>query len=429
MCVTEDPLTQSLGEFTCTNPITSKFTTTAGAYQAPFQAPLNSSKSLTPMKNCEDDNGVTTFDMALILKYILDPIADPLGSPYKLLAADANNSGAVTTYDNVLIRKIILQIDPAFTDNASWRFIDAEYSFPNPTNPWAFPFPEYTEVSYSEQSVQGASFDFIGVKIGDVTVSADYGESCTSSFAPDEEADDRSKSTLQLLTNNMQLKQGESGWVEFKTDAEQAIAAWQLGLFFDPSLVQVNEIYASPNLGDFDAKDNFGTTEIMDGKLRALWVSPDGRERHIPKGEAIFKLHVKALRSVSNISDVFRVDNSILHSLAYSEEGKEFPFNSALGNQNDSNPLVAELNSKIVTVVDPNPFTDRLSITLNLPNEDAVSIIIYDQLGRSVAKWEGKLKKGFGNVTFDDTTGWGQGVLSYVVRTTTSSCSGSILKF
>ena len=71
----------------------------------------------------------------------------PLGSPYRLIAADANRSNSVTTFDLVEIRKLILQINSDFPNNTSWRFVDGSYQFPNPANPWTAPFPEVININ------------------------------------------------------------------------------------------------------------------------------------------------------------------------------------------------------------------------------------------------------------------------------------------
>lgn len=73
-------------------------------------------------------NGVTTWDLVLISRHILG--VQLLGSPYKIIAADANANQSVTTLDMVAIRKIILQLESEFPDNTSWRFVDKDFVFP-----------------------------------------------------------------------------------------------------------------------------------------------------------------------------------------------------------------------------------------------------------------------------------------------------------
>ena len=98
---------------------TSLTTTSTGEFQ--FNLPLSQDYTLTPRRNDDVYNGVSTFDLLLISKHILN--VDLLNSPYKVLAADANRSGSVSTLDLVAIRKVILRESNSFPNNTSWRFV------------------------------------------------------------------------------------------------------------------------------------------------------------------------------------------------------------------------------------------------------------------------------------------------------------------
>ncbi|MEZ4983319.1 MAG: hypothetical protein R2769_17360 [Saprospiraceae bacterium] len=70
-----------------------------------------------------------------------------LTSPYKIIAADANNSGSVTTLDPEYLRKLILNVINDLPNTTSWRFVRADYVFPDPSNPWSAQFPEIYNVN------------------------------------------------------------------------------------------------------------------------------------------------------------------------------------------------------------------------------------------------------------------------------------------
>ncbi|MBI5917547.1 MAG: HYR domain-containing protein [Bacteroidetes bacterium] len=137
---------------------------------------------ITPSKNTNPLNGVTTFDIVLIRKHILG--VDTLDSPYKIIAADINNSGTVTTFDLVELRKLILFINTSFPANTSWRFVDAAYVFPNPLDPFQPPFPE--SIMVNDVIADQLNLDFIGIKIGDVN-----GNAATSPLQPDEGGEEK----------------------------------------------------------------------------------------------------------------------------------------------------------------------------------------------------------------------------------------------
>ncbi|MBK6698313.1 MAG: T9SS type A sorting domain-containing protein [Saprospiraceae bacterium] len=107
-------------------------------------------------------NGVSTQDIVLIQKHILGQ--QLLDSPYKYVAADANNSGSISAADISEIRKLILGIIPKFNQNESWRFIPKGYVFQNKNKP--FPFEE--EILHQNITTNCLNDDFYAVKIGDI---------------------------------------------------------------------------------------------------------------------------------------------------------------------------------------------------------------------------------------------------------------------
>lgn len=124
--------------------------------------------TVTAFRNDNHLNGVTTFDIVIISKHIL--AIDPLDSPYKRIAADVNRSGSITTLDLIQMRRLILNIYTEFPDNTSWRFIDQDYVFPQPENPWVEFFPEL--ININDLIGEELNAGFIGIKIGDVNGSA-----------------------------------------------------------------------------------------------------------------------------------------------------------------------------------------------------------------------------------------------------------------
>ncbi len=109
-------------------------------------------------------NGVSTFDLVLISKHILG--IQPLNSPYKMIAADANHSNSITTFDIVLLRKLLLGVSDTLDGNTSWRFVDADFVFPDPNNPFSGVFPE--SIRLDSLTTAPDSTRFIGLKVGDV---------------------------------------------------------------------------------------------------------------------------------------------------------------------------------------------------------------------------------------------------------------------
>jgi len=77
------------------------------------------------------------------------------------------------------LQRLILGQTDVFPNNQPWRFIPANYTFINPSNPLAEDFPESIELNRLE--IDTANIDFIAIKIGDVIGEANAG---TARFSP-----------------------------------------------------------------------------------------------------------------------------------------------------------------------------------------------------------------------------------------------------
>lgn len=128
------------------------------------------STTVLPSKNINPTNGISTFDLLGIQKHILGNV--PLGSPYKILAADVNLDGKVSTLDILLLQKLLLGKIDSLPHGQSWRFLPGDYKFPDPTDPFN-PLPPTTIVVPNTLENPVTGFHFYGIKIGDVNSSAD----------------------------------------------------------------------------------------------------------------------------------------------------------------------------------------------------------------------------------------------------------------
>lgn len=143
------------------------YTDSDGYYEFPDLL-LGKPYEIIPALNTDHDNGLTLTDLTTTQRYILGLL--DLSSPYRVIAADVTNNSIVSLTDLTTLGRVIIQIFPEFPSNTSWRFVDAEYVFPNPDNPWTETFAETrTVVDFTKDSLQN---DFIAIKIGDVNLSA-----------------------------------------------------------------------------------------------------------------------------------------------------------------------------------------------------------------------------------------------------------------
>ncbi|MDO8365214.1 MAG: hypothetical protein Q7T20_00360, partial [Saprospiraceae bacterium] len=201
-------------------PVKSALTDVAGFYQFSNAVPFAGSYTLTPTAEGKGYlNGVTTYDIALISKHILGWA--PLTSPYKMIAADANKSGSITSFDIVELRKLILGIYDELPENTSWRFVDKSFVFPNLNNPFSTLFPESKTVENIQSS--HLSEDFVAIKIGDLN-----GTAMANNFMT---INERSVGTLLFDVEDRSVESGET--FELKMTADQMVQGFQFTLNTD----------------------------------------------------------------------------------------------------------------------------------------------------------------------------------------------------
>ncbi|MBL7797097.1 MAG: hypothetical protein JNJ90_11440 [Saprospiraceae bacterium] len=130
--------------------------------------PTGESYEVCAFKNDNPLNGVTTLDQVVLTKHILD--VELLNSPYKIIAAVARNENAPPdVLDLYLARQMILGV---YTElpAPSWKFVPAEFVFPDPAHPFAYPFPLGCKTFILTGDATGV--DFIGIKTADVNGNA-----------------------------------------------------------------------------------------------------------------------------------------------------------------------------------------------------------------------------------------------------------------
>lgn len=125
--------------------------------------------SATPSKDNDPANGLDLHDLFLINYHVIGMRSLPL--PYGPIAADANNSRSVTTFDIVELRKLLFNNYKKLPSNTSWRFVDADFVFPEIENPFRTLFPENKTMAPAD-TASLLEVLFIAVKIGDVDCTA-----------------------------------------------------------------------------------------------------------------------------------------------------------------------------------------------------------------------------------------------------------------
>ena len=97
-----------------------KPTSLAGKYEL-LNLTAQKDYTVTPSLDKDYLNGVATFDLVTMQRHILD--SRKLDSPYKLIAADINNSKTITVLDMIQLRKFRLCFNTKVENNRNWSIL------------------------------------------------------------------------------------------------------------------------------------------------------------------------------------------------------------------------------------------------------------------------------------------------------------------
>jgi hypothetical protein len=349
--------------------------------------PTGSTFVIAPEKDDNPLNGVTTYDLVVISKHILG--LEPLNSPYKMIAADANKSGSITTFDIVEIRKLILGIYTELPNNTSWRFVDKAYVFPTPNNPFQPWFPESISIVDALSHQMGK--DFVGVKIGDVNGSAVANATM--------QAEERTASTAIFDIEDRDVKAGEEFEVTFK--AAEKLKGFQ----FTATLAGLKAV------GIVNA-ENVNESNFNLLPQNAMAVSIDGAQE--------FTVRFRAEQS-GKLSEMLGVSGAITRAEAYGDAGRmgvAFRFDGK---------TIAGVGFELYQN-QPNPFVNRTFIGFFLPEAAEATLSVFDETGRVVYQQKGQFAKGENTIALDRALINTTGMLYYKLETATDSATKKMIQ-
>jgi PKD repeat protein len=235
-----------------------------------------SSFTITAQKEDDILEGLTAFDIVRILQHILT--RSPLTSPYKIIAADLDNSKTITSLDLVHLQRLILEKTTDFPNNKPWRFVPAAYEFITPQNPLTEDFPESIILEKLENDT--SNINFVAIKVGDVVAS----ENNNARYLP---------KSLGFEIKEQQFKAGETVKVAFNLEKAKEILGFQFELAFDRKALAFNQVEKSNYLNISD--NNIGYKNIEYGQLKMLWINHQQLPiRNLENG--LFELEFTALK-------------------------------------------------------------------------------------------------------------------------------------
>jgi hypothetical protein len=372
---TEDQETVEGVEVALSGPMTAGATTPAAGTYSFSNLEANYDYTITPVLDADYINGVTTFDLVMIQRHILT--VQMLDSPYKMIAADANNSQTITTSDIIMLRRLILSIVDDLPSNTSWRFIPASYNFPVPTNPWFEQFPEVVNVNDLAGTM--LSQDFVAVKIGDVNTTA------LPNLAAVE--DRNVQGTFGFELEERTVKAGEDVKVAFRGRDMERIMGYQLTLGFDRTALSFEDIeYGVAKEG------NFGLRYVNEGMITTSWHELNANNR-VKSDEVLFTLVFRATAG-GKLSDLLSVSSSLTRAEAYDRNSRTLDVSLHFGSRELTEAYALYQNQ-------PNPFAGKTMIGFYLPKAGEATLTITDVRGRVLKVFKGEYDRGMHQIQLD----------------------------
>jgi hypothetical protein len=303
---------------------------------------FNKNYMLKPEKMDEIDMGVNTLDLVTLQRHILG--IQRLTTPYHLIAADVDNDKKIQLSDLVALRKIILGISGDLPNNRPWRFVPRDFKFQD-----GKPFDLKEVKVYENLEIDDMAADFMMIKVGDVdaafTNNSLFGRSSTT----------QTKVCYEYVND------------QIKVYAGQEIHA--TGMEFSIGLTDfVNILPGSLHLEGTDAY-------FENQKLKIAWVSKTGGQL-IKQNDLLFTIFVNSNSggNLVNLSSEWYNTDLETNQIELVERNKRQVFGKIAGF--------------------PNPFTDKSTLSFQLPADETINLIIYDQQGREVYKNKLKGVKG-----------------------------------
>ncbi|MEO0338156.1 MAG: T9SS type A sorting domain-containing protein, partial [Bacteroidota bacterium] len=363
----------------------------SGASQAPYMTNATGTYNFTnllegfdytviPSKDHFHENGITTFDVILLQKHIVG--SGLLDSPYKMIAADINKSGDISILDLIQLRKIILGIDTRFSDNTSWRFVDAEYVFPNPSDPFQEIFPEVKNINNLEGAEEA---NFIAVKIGDLNASAAaYVQPRTNrSF------DITAKAETRLL------KAGYDYKIDFEAAMLAKIQGYQFSLELnDVELVDMDYgVAQAEHFAIFPQEDLITTSwnniELDDQRLFSIIIRPENDMA---------------------LEDALQISSRKTEAEAYNLQGQVMPIGLSLETGGQAGLSDALYQNR------PNPFLGETLVRFQLGQGGQISLKVRDVRGRLVKAINGEFAPGYHEVRIKNNELPSAGIYYYTLE-------------
>lgn len=333
------------------------------------------------------NSGVSTLDLVFIQRHILG--LGLLDSPYKMIAADANNTNSISAADILEIRKIILGINDNFPNGDCWKYIPKSYTFANQYEPWGYP----ENYSFNNLTQNQLNKDFYAIKTGDVN----------TSYTPMQGAGDLdNRSVNTLWTQDQYLDKGQVELIPVYLADKDRLMGMQFTLQSSDELRILDLVSGELELG----ADNSVYHEDL-GQWTFSW--NDTEDVTIDNNQPLFYIQAEA-RQTLNISNAIQLSSQITKAAlisAFEEQGLQLAFRSL-----DEEGLSYRLLQN-----EPNPFDQETEIRFEIPVDQDVVLTVFDTDGKVVKQYKERMNKGQHAITLTAQDLNANGIYYYTLET------------
>ncbi len=350
--------------------------------------------TIDPSKNTDPLNGVSTLDLIIIQKHILE--IESLGSPYKYIAADVSNDGLISAIDLIELRKLILGVQTEFKNNESWKFVDGGYDFLNTTNPLSEDYPQVYDIAELDANM---IIDFVAVKIGDVNNSV-------VANAHSVTTEERSDNNISFLINGSDFTKGTNKKVEFIAERDMDFYGFQFTLQVDNS-ISVKDILPGALMID---ESNIGFSYIENGYLTFSYNKSELVS--VKAGQVMFTINADVTKEKNPIQQM-QINSDLVQAELYTENYNiltpVIALNGAQGNEITYDFELYQNN--------PNPFTGVTEIAFTLSGDAPGRLVITDVNGKVIHAENGSFVKGLNTIRLSSDKLQTAGILYYTLET------------
>lgn len=339
-------------------------------------------------KSGDDANGLSTMDIVLMQKHILN--IKKLDSPYKLIAADVNNSGNVSAADILEMRKIVLGESDVFKSNNSWRFIDSDLKLNENSN-----LKNISSQIVIGNQLEDISKNYTAIKIGDVNYSALT--SSTSGLKP------RSDIPYDLIAEDKTYRSGENISLQILPSTDINFLGTQFTLEFDASSLVYNGM-ESKILGI--SENNVNATNAQNGIITVSF--DESGMKKILSGESILIVNFTSIDN-GTLSQRVKISSKVTEAEIYEATGSSIEEKSVkLRFDNDKIDFSFEVFQNT-----PNPFSEKTTIGFILPEAGLTILKVYDLAGKEVYQARKDAAKGYNEFEINNNDLDVKGMLYY----------------